>query len=214
MNNYGKEDFKNCLLNPYDLKPGVDIMAVYPGLKKLSGFEYTFPDYSVPAVVKNRTIRFINYFYSKGTPWIDQYPDYKQRKALCAVLAGFDYNQVTGKFPEETEKILFGHDFMVNRMTISFVAQYYSTRFSSLMALRDMYFRALESSDDPTKVDKVFSIHDKLVKLELELINSDLTPAISVALIQRMEEIKLDLKPEDVATRIREGKAPIDFEAY
>jgi len=214
MNKYEKQDFQNCLLNTYDLKPCIDILAVYPGLKKLSGFDYPFSEYSVPAVVRNRTIRFINYFYSKNTPWNDDYKDYKHRKALCAVMAGFDFNSVTGKFPDETERILSGEDPMVNRMAVSFVAHYYSTKFSSLMALRDMFFRALEKEDDPSKVDKVFTIQERLVKLESELMNYDLTPAISVALIQRMEEIKLELKPEDVAVRIMEGKPPIDFEVY
>jgi uncharacterized coiled-coil DUF342 family protein len=72
----------------------------------------------------------------------------------------------------------------------------------------------LEDQTDPNKVAKVFEINEKMETLEHKLLNQDLSPKITAALIQRMEEIKLELRPEHVAQRIAEGKNPIDWEAY
>lgn len=212
--NYRKDDFKSCILNTIDLPMSTDLMKSFPLLQGLSGFEYDFKDYPNPKVDKNKTIRYINYFYSKGTPLEKDYSVYKQRKVAAAVLAGFGYNQKTGEFDKKITDMLEGKDPMVNRMIISLLKHNYSTRFDALMSIRDMFYRALEDVNDPAKVTKVFEISDKLVKMELEMLNNDESQGLTVALIQRMEEIKLELKPEDVAIRIASGMKPIDFELY
>lgn len=212
--NYKKDDFRSCILNTIDLPMSTDLMKTFPLLSELSGFEYDFKDYPNPVVDKNKTIRYINYFYSKGTPLEKDYTVYKQRKVAAAVLAGFGYNGKTGEFDKKITEMLEGKDPMVNRMIISLLKHNYSTRFDALMSLRDMFHRALEDVNDPAKVTKVFEISDKLVKMEMEMLNNDESQGLSVALIQRMEEIKLELKPEDVAIRIASGMKPIDFELY
>jgi hypothetical protein len=183
-------------------------------LGKLSGFDYNFKEYPNPVMDRNKTIRYINYYYSKGTPLEKDYPDFKARKAAAAVLAGFEFNPKSGDFHPKVSAMLSGADAMVNRMIVSFCAHNYSTEFSSLMAIRDMFLRALDSEDDANKVIKVFQINEKMRELELSMLNGDKHMDVSVALIQRVEEIKLELKPEDVAMRIAKGRKPIDFELY
>lgn len=210
---FSKEDYKKCILDTFGMPIGVDVMEAYPLLSKLSGFEYDFKNYPTPKMSKNKTIRYINYYYSKETP-LNAIPDYKKRKAKAAIDAGFEYDERTGEFKPEIQAMLAGDDPMVNRMIVSFVAQNYSTSFSSLIALRDMYLRMLEDQTDPNKVAKVFEINEKMETLEHKLLNQDLSPKITAALIQRMEEIKLELRPEHIAQRIADGKNPIDWEAY
>lgn len=211
---YSKDDFKDCILETFGMPIGVNVMEAFPLLSKLSGFEYDFRDYPNPKMDKNKTIRYINYFYSKGTPLNQRYVDYKQRKAAAAILAGFESDIKSGHFKPKVESMLAGDDPMVNRMIISFVAHNYSTKFSTMVALKEMFYKMLEDQNDPQKVVKVFEVNERLEKLEIEMLSMDRTPKITAALVQRIEEIRLELKPEDVAKRIAEGKPPIDFEVY
>lgn len=211
---FTKDDFKNCILDTFSMPIGVNVMDAYPLLEKLSGFEYDFEGYPNPRMDKNKTIRYINYYYSKGSPLSERYKDYKQRKAAAAIIAGFESSPKTGDFHPKIEAMLSGSDHMVNRMVVSFVAHNYSTNFSSLIALRDMFLKALEDQTDPQKVVKIFEINEKLELLEQRMLNGDQNPKINAALVQSIEEIKLELKPEDVAKRISKGLPPIDWEVY
>ena len=211
---FTKDDFKGCILDTFTMPIGVNVMEAYPLLGKLSGFEHTFEDYPNPKMDKNKTIRYINYYYSKGSPLVERYKDSKQRKAAAALLAGFESSPKTGNFHEKIEAMLIGADPMVNRMIVSFVAHNYSTNFSSLIALRDMFLKALEDQTDPQKVVKIFEINEKLELLEQKMLNGDQNQKINAALVQAIEEIKLELKPEDVAERIAKGMPPIDWEVY
>jgi len=211
---YSKDDLKGCVLDTIDLPLDVDIMGTIPMLKRLSGFGYNFEEFPNPKVYRNMTIRYMNYFYSKGTKLDSDYPDPKKRKAVCAALAGFQYDPITGKFNDLVSDMLRGKNAMVNRMIISFTAHHYSTEFSTLCSMRDMFYSMMEDQTDPTKVKSIFAIQQDLVKLERDMLNNDDSKIISMALVQRMEEIKLELKPEDVARRISEGKSPIDFDVY
>lgn len=211
---YRREDMKGCILDIVEVPMETDLMRTFPILNKLSGFDYKFEGYPSPEKDRDRTIRFINYFYSKGTKLESDFPEPLRRKAACAKLAGFDYNSSSGDFHPKVSSMLRGDDTRVNRMIISFCAHHYSTEFTTLCATRDMYFRMLEDQTDPNKVKSIFTINEELRKLELSMINNDISPQVSVSLIQRMEEVKLELRPEDVATRIAQGKSPINFDPY
>lgn len=219
MEKYKKEDFDLCILDTYSLPMNTDLLKVYPWLKYLDGWDYQFEGFFDPVSVKNCTIRYINYFYSKELQVLKmRYPDYRLRKIECARLAGFGYDQ-KGRFNANVEKILNCQNHHTNRMILSFLRHNYSDKYSAIVVARERYYKNLlyelnEEITDLSDTKKAIELINSIEKMELDLLCGDKTPNLNVALVEKIEVEALGLKPEDIATKIRKGEPPINIDLY
>lgn len=220
MLEYPKEEMKKAILDLYELPEETDLLKTFPILKSIQGFDYNFKDFKAPDQVRNSTIRYINYVYSAGLTIIKgRYPDYLKRKVECARLAGFHYDQHTGKFNPKIEEILSCKNKQTNQMIIGFLRYNYSDKYATMQITRDRYYRSLAADYDQPMEDfgeekKRIVLLQEIEKMEHEYLQGDKTTELTVALIQNIEAEALGLKPEDIASRLREGRSPIDFDPY
>lgn len=217
MSDYSKEEMSKAILDCYDLSMSVNLLKQFPLLTKLAGFEYKFDSFKDWNYARQCTIRYINYFYSRGLTCIKaEFPQWDKRKVKCAQLAGFAFDEESGRFQKSVEEILYCKNPQTNQMIISFIRHNYSDKYSALVVLREQYYGTLRESIAASPKDSIvlISLTEKLEKLELDLLNEDKAPDLSMALIQTIEADNLGLRPEEVAERIRDGKKPIDFEIY
>ena len=211
------EDFSDCILDTYgDDKRDMDVLESYPILSKLEGFDYDFSDFDEPDEEKNKTIKFINYFYSNNRAIEQKHPEYKERKAACAVAAGFYYSPQDGQFQAHVADMVNGKNVHVNRMIISFIRHNYNDKFTTLAHIRDTFYTKLASEDAMEVIDlkRILEVEEMMETLRFKLLRGDETPQISVALLRKFEEVSLDCKPEDIAFKIRDGKNPVNIEVY
>ena len=209
----------------HELPVHLDLIKEVPDLALLDNFTYPFLAWGNSdesrIIARNKIIRYINLMYSKELTCIKAtYPnDLKRQKAECAILAGFEFDPNTGKFPPKVEEMLAGQNDVVNRMIVCFVRQNYPTRFMAIVLFREKCSEGmLRLMKDPTTTPKDLKEWGAAIKdleeMEMDLLSGETNEHITAALVMKVEEETLGLRPEDVAHKRKEGKPPLDFDFY
>lgn len=217
LQNYNDSDFNSCLLPIKNLPLSDDLMARFPLLNKLEGFDYNFADFKDPNTSKNLWIRYMVFFYSKNLKVLEeQFPDYLVRKSACAILAGFTFDPKTGKFSQRVEEALMGENHKCNMMIISLLKHNYSDEYTTYRLMRDRHYKSLLSEDENDVKDTktIISTTSELAKFRFEFLNGDRSEKVNASLVQHIEEVSLGIRPEEIAERINEGKPAIAYEVY
>lgn len=230
MANYSKEELSKARLQLEDIPLSMDILDFMPGLASLPYFNYDFSSWNAgdPIVLRNCIIRWINYFYSRElTCIIEEYPDYYERKAECARLAGFWYDPDTLQFKKVIKDMLEGKSKVVNRMIVSFLRHNYDDLYYTYVKTRDLHYAmgeqlspevgddGIRKLPDLSDIKKFNELGKQLEVMRLDLLNNDTGKDISMALLMVIEEDKLKLSPETRAERTQNGESPLkNFDFY
>jgi hypothetical protein len=91
----------------------------------------------------NKFFRYMIYMYDPKSPFVDLFPDIKERKANCAQGAGYNYNN---GFSEGVIEIFEGKNKMANTMIVGFLRMFNSHSWSHLQVLNNQYYKTLENA--------------------------------------------------------------------
>lgn len=205
----------------HEIPLNYDYLEVMPELKTIDEtYSFGFFEWAGTEdgciIVRNKIIRYINFMYSMELTCIKQnFPGYRERKVECAILAGFEYDPNNGKFDKRVEEMLSCNNSVVNRMIICFLRKQYSDPYAAIVAMREVYYRGMEKvlndkDAGPNEIIEWGKSEKSLREMELNFLSGDESKPLTAALVKKIEEESLGLRPEDVAFKIKAGKDPLD----
>lgn len=224
---YGKDELNKVRMKVMDIPLHEDVFSHFPTLVNIPHWDYDFEGWSAPekgvtvGMVRTMIVRYINLFYSQELTCIrTRYSDFRQRKAECARLAGFHYDQITLRFNKLVEEMMDGKYTPINKMIISFLKHNYNTQWSTLCIQLEAHYDMLRrvqsgiaSEFEGTKqraptTKEIEASSDYIEKLQLKLLSGDESKPISMGLLKTVEEDTLGYRPEELAEIYRIGKSP------
>lgn len=210
----------------HELLPmGVDFLEVIPDLNKLESFNNVFFGWGSTddgrIIARNKIISYINLMYSRELTCIKQNnKSFRAQKVECAILAKFDYDPANGRFQPEVEKMLMCENVVINEMIVEFCRDQHRDDEATLIALREVHFKGVASlmnnqEAQPDDILKWEKSSDALERMKIKILNGDETRTLTAALVRKIEEESLGLRPEDIAFRIRAGESPLgEYDYY
>ena len=203
--------FKNLLFPVFDYPEGANLLERFPQLKQWR--EFTVPTrHDI-----NKVIRYIVAMYDKNGVAVYESNGFK-RKKISAELAGWKPDK-DGDFRGAVKEMLDGKDVPINLMIIRYCKLQRSARYSTLVGMREVYYsilnKMLNHDDISVKESQMFEDYEKKIDIRaMEFLNGDVNEEVREDLFQAIEYEKLELRPEDIAEKIKEGKLPIKVFPY
>ena len=175
------------------------------------------PEFNFPFPQMDELIRYTIYVYDPHADLIKLFPgDFSRRKAEAAKRAGFAINE-DGKFDRIVEDCMVGANDSYNDALVAFVTRFNIADLPSYVMYRDVFFSemkaALAADRDSTDKKTASALRkeamgnaeiarNRLNELEVRLFTDTETMEVRSALYILAEKMKLNLRPEHIATAI------------
>jgi len=172
--------------------------------------EFTAPVHNLS---KLKVLAYISYMYDKNTP-LNAIQDILKRKVQAAELAGFK-KEKGGVFSKIVENMMRCKNKAVNKMIIRYVRMQRNPKYSYLVTIEEAYYNELQKileGDDAGSYKKARDMQKDVETIGIELMNEDNNKLLADDLYEFIEMEKLELRPEDIAEKIRNGIPPISIE--
>lgn len=201
--NYKESDYEDMLVPVHRLPETVDIVNYY---KKFRDYH----EFNVDTVQdKNKLLRYIVLMYDFNSPFT-VIKDLIKRKTLCALEAGFE--QIDDKFDDNTITMMICLDPQINSMIIRYLSFFNNHEYSYLVALLEGYWKELHNITEgkAKNLDLIQSYKTQIALSERKMTNDDTSEELRHDLYAYVESRRLELRPEDIATKIAINENPVD----
>ena len=203
--------FKGLMFDVFSGDKTEDLRKRFPQFKM-------YPEFvDVQGTDLNSIIRYIVAVYDKKGLRVYE-ESIQKRKRIASELVG--WKEEDRHIRRIYQDILESKNIAVNRMVIRFLKMHKSVRYASLVAKEEAYFTMLERMmgvDDLKKADnELFNALESDIESRItEFLQGDTNKSLTSELIDEIEFEKLELRPEDVAKRIRDGAEVVEnFNPY
>jgi hypothetical protein len=198
-----KSDFERLQYNITLVPEGQDIIKWFPTLKKFS-FKRRIPELDA-----NKIIKYIILMYDRETPFREKYSKIDVRKVEVAKFVGFNFNK--GTFDEMVIKMLSGRIQVINRAIVEYVRHHKNFKYSYLVGIEEGFYNILNQviEGKTQNLSKLKEMQKELDETVNEMLNEDKSSELINTLLSYLEEERLELRPEDIAKKIRDGEFPI-----
>jgi len=192
------------------LKENESVITAFPELKKL------FNSYS--GENRENVFRYIISYYNPKSP-IREEADIIKRKRNAAVAAGFEFNK-KGRLPEHAEKMMIGVDEEVNKMIIDYCFFTSSIDFTLLATYEhglyiEMIGMLKDKGFNKDTIKKIKEIQSEIELLQSKILSGDhFIKNLMDSLYNVTERIRIELRPEDIAKKLKNGEAPVSVTPY
>ena len=200
---FKESEYEDMLVPVHRLSEEVNIIQWY---KKFQQYK----EFSVDTVQdKNKLLRYIVLMYDFNSPF-KNIKDLIKRKTLCALEAGFEQDD-TQRFDAATISMMICSDAKINQMIISFLSFFNNHEYSYLVALLEGYRNELLKivEGDAKNLDLVQTYREQIKIMEGKMTNEDTSDELRHDLYAYVESRRLELRPEDIATKISLGESPL-----
>jgi len=200
-----KLDYSNMMCNVMSLPEKRSPLEEFEFMKKHVEFHRPiFPN-------KRKTLKYICLVYDKGSPLHDAYPDLYKKKMVAAELVKF-LKEPDGKYDKNVEEVIQCENETVNAMIIRYVTGMKSVLYQKYVLFSELHTReSIKLLNGSSKIDEYKKISAELENCESQLLSGD--NLLHEDLTRYYFEDKLELRPEDIAIKIAEGKEPIKLES-
>jgi hypothetical protein len=199
-------EFKESELSklPFRVIGNINFLKEYPSLKDIPEFRL-IDDLRVSF---NDIFKYIVLLYTPNTPLLSV-KDYSQRKIIAMEIADIPV--------DENHAILECSDSKVNVLIIAYLRMMKSIKWSKLCVYQDAYYNQLlklqcgqvepgeRTKDLRENIDAFGTIIDELIT---DLLNGDWAPQLKYDVIQAINDLKNELRPEYIARQMMEGDDP------
>jgi len=203
--------FKGLLFPVFDLPQSINLLQRYPQLSQ-------WPEFRLPTKHdKNIVIRYIIAAYDKNGMRIYESNSLK-RKKLSAELAGWNPEK-NGEFRDEIKAIMNGDDDTINQMIVRYCKLQRGASYSVLVGMEEVFYgillKMIGKVEISTKEAQMFEEYEKKIELRaIEFLNGDSSKGLREGLFEIIELEKLELRPEDIAEKIKLNKDPLKIHPY
>lgn len=166
---------------------------------------------------KESLCRYIVICYDFGSPLRHRISDLYERKRTAAEMAGLAYLN-NGRFPRAVEDALLGKNEAVALAVTKYLMLFGKPEFQLLEANMAQFAMEtatmMKQAGDKDTVKTARELAADINRLTNLLYGGDETIETRKALYQRLEERRIQVRPEDLVKRIAEGSKLKDFSPY
>jgi hypothetical protein len=206
ISQFHAKEFQQLMFNVDKVPEGSTVLQFYKELGKIKEFK---ADPGV-GIDNNKLMIYVILMYDKASPYRRKYNDVLKRKIEVAHDCGFETVE-GGNFDTPIEDFLKGKNPIVNKKIVQYVRMHRSFKYSYLVAIESSYYNLmLEILGGETKnLAKAKDLRDDLEENLSEILNQDNNPYLKDEILRYMESERLELRPEDIAKKMRDGETPI-----
>lgn len=203
--------FKGLLFPVFDLPRGAKLLERFPGISQ-------WPEFRAPTRYDaSMLIRYIVAAYDKNGLRVYE-SNATKRKKLAAELAGFPM-KANGDPQDEVMEILDGKDATINQMIVRYCKMQRGANYAVLVGMEEVFYGILQKmlgrEDISQKEATMFEDYEKKIELRaIEFLNGDKSKDLRDDLFELVEYEKLELRPEDIAERLRQGRPGVRLMPY
>lgn len=205
---FHSKEFSGMMYPPDRIPEGSSVLKYYKDLTKIKEFKLD----PGPGIDNDKVMLYILCMYDKASPYRKKYPDVLKRKIEVAHDVGFK-NIEGGNFEPPIEDFLRGKNRIINRKIVAFVRLHRNYKFSYLVTIDESYYTIMIDilGGETKKIASAKEIQGELEETLLEILNQDNNPYLRDEILRYMESERLELRPEDIAKKLQEGKSPISI---
>lgn len=195
-------DYTKMIANPMVVAKKKSPEDVYDIFRRYKEFSEPTPDMD-----RKKLFRYIPLVYDKKSPLHEVIDDIKRLKGKAAELAGF-IKQDDGEFLSSVKDLLACKNPVVNAMIVRYVTLHKSAQYHRYVILSEAYDKksAAILHDASTSDIKSFeTLADQIDDLKQELLSGDNTQSLQESFDDYYFADKLQLRPEDIATKRAKG---------
>lgn len=198
-------DFTALMFNVYAIPEGKSVLKHFAKLEQINEFR-------LPLVLnKDKAIKYIVYLYDKGSP-LNKISNLLQRKMEACKLAGFSVDD-NGGFEKDVEDMIKGTNKSVNKMIVAYLKLHLNFKYTSLKTKEQAHsvlcLNIFNGDADDKVIKTITLLENDIQRLTNELLNDDNNIALANELYKTIQDEQIELRPEDIAMRTREGKEPV-----
>jgi hypothetical protein len=156
-----------------------------------------------PHTPKAKVQKYIPLVYDKNSPLHDAYQDLMRVKIVAAELSGF-VKEAGGKFHEQVEMMFRCEQEIITTMIVRYITLNKSALFEKYSRTAAAFLLG------DAKMSEFDNISKALELCETELLAHD--NKLQEDFTQYYFESKLELRPEDIAERLKKGEPPVDVQ--
>ncbi len=199
-----KLDYSKMLCNVIELPSRKSPLEAFELLQKHKEFHVPLLN---PHLPKTKVLIYVALIYDKGSPLHDAYRDLNKRKVVAADLSLFTREE-GGKFNPKVEDMFRCEIPEINSMIIRYIMMSKSVLFQRYCVYSEAYFNAsVKFLAGQIKIDEFNKISKELELCESELLAED--NKLHDDFTQYYFEDRLELRPEDIAERLKKGEEPV-----
>lgn len=205
---FHQKEYSQMRFDPTRVPAGEDILKFYKDLSKIKEFKLN------PGEGLNNTdvMKYILLMYDFHSPYRKKYNDVLKRKLEVARDCAFEI-ETGGGFISVVEDFLRGKNNIVNQKIVQYVILHRSYKYAYQISVETAYFNLMleiqSGETDSKSITKLGELRDELENNLTELLNQDTNPYVRDELLRHIEDERLELRPEDIAKAMQEGKSPI-----
>lgn len=209
---FTQEDFTSMRYRVDLLSEKQDPLEVFKEFKFFN--EFVNPE--LPEKVSfNKVFRYIGYLYQPHSPLKRIFADVLKRKVEAAKLADFDMNKEK-RFTKEYQDIINDKYECINAMIIRFIRTFKNIEMAELSIYEEEYYKELlalknesEATDKKNRMINIETIGGRIKKLLGDITYDDANHLLIEKLLDDLENEQLNLRPEDIALKIRRKEDPL-----
>jgi hypothetical protein len=198
---------KVLLYNPFDKSTALKLADKY------EEFNFTFTNLTE----KRKVVSYVILLYDLHSPLRVDIHDLFERKRAAAKLSGFKVGS-GGYFDKKAEDVMIGENHDINQAIIKYIALFSNPDLTMLISFLDMFWKAnrdaLKGNPTATKIKNIEALNKTIKRLDKAIFAGDEPIGLRKSLYEHAEEMRIALRPEDVAERLEKGKPGVDIEPY
>lgn len=166
---------------------------------------------------KEETYKYIIAYYNPKSP-VRFEPDLIARKKAAAQVAGWKAKEF-GRYPSHVDDILMAKNEAVNQLIIDYCYLVGGVDFTILAVYEQGMYNELINligrAFTKDTVKKIKEITDEINEIKEKILANDtFSKELSKALYAKTESIRIELRPEDIARKIKDGEEPVKVKPY
>jgi len=199
-------EFQGMMYSPIRVPENTNVLHFYKELNKFKEFRLDPGE----GIDNNKVMLYIFCMYDKASPYRKKYSDVLKRKIEVAHDCGFSTVE-GGNFESPVEDFLKGKNKIVNRKIVTYVRLHRNYKYSYLVTIDESYYSLMLDilGGETKKIASAKEVQGELEETLLEILGQDNNPYVRDELLRYMEEERIELRPEDIAKKLQEGKSPI-----
>ena len=196
------------MYNPVRIPEGESVLRFYKDLAKIRTFKLD----PGPGIDNDKLLQYIFCMYDKNSPYRKKFSDVLKRKIEIAHEVGFE-DIGGGIFEPPIEDFLKGKNHIVNRKIVEYVRLHRNFKYAFLVSIEASYFNIMVDimGGETKRISDARSIQTELEDTLMEILNQDNNPYLKDEILRYMEDERLQLRPEDIARKIRDGETPVSI---
>lgn len=199
-----KLDFTGMMCNVMALPPKRNPLDVFDMLQKYDQFHIP-----LPMINKAKVLFYIPLIYDRASPLHDIFDDILKKKMFALELSRF-IKQEDGRHLSIVEKMIQGGIPEVNAMVVRYTTLNQSALYYRYTILNEVQFREAQNLlEDKTNISDFSKVGEEISKVEAQLLAGDKT--LIPDLTKYYFQDKLELRPEDMAAKLANGRKPIEL---